>query len=505
MILLVKPPYNPAVFRAGESLGLSVLGATVKRQGIPVKLLDATLLNMSLQGLMGEIKRNAPSLVGLSITCGSFLPGAVQVAREIKKWNKTVHVTAGGPYPSFACNRILEDVPEIDTIIRFEGELSLPSLYRRLQDPGAWSEIPNLCFREGQQVHANSPAPPLKDLDSLPWPLRDSRSFGPGIRDVALLSSRGCTWDCAYCIQARLYQHSGWRSRTAADIVNEMKHLREDWRAGAFLFHDDNFFGSSRPGRERALELARLLVSEGMTLPLALSALPMDVESSLFGQLKKAGLKQVFLGVESGVQAALNRWNKKVTVAQNRKAMEILKDLGLGLEVGFVSFDPYTTLEELRENVEFLRSCQCAGTAPLLNRLEIHEGMALADRMRTEGRLLEKDGAHAYRIEDDRVERVYFFLHRILPALGEAEHVQLRMRFESQTRSERESRRSHSKELRKLEKRLSDQACRTAAEVIRFVQNKSTSGPTADEAFIADKRSTLLQFSREYSSLHRGP
>jgi radical SAM superfamily enzyme YgiQ (UPF0313 family) len=498
MILLVKPPYDPAVFRSGESLGLNVLAATLERHGHPVKLLDSTLQNLGFHGLMREIKRNRPTLVGLSVTCSSFVPSAAQLAREIKKWDSSVHITAGGPYPSFAYERVLERIPEIDTVVRFEGEQSLPLLYEKIEEPDLWHEIPNLCFRDGNKIHLNETAPPLEDLDSLPWPLRANHSFGPGIRDVALLSSRGCTWDCAYCLQDRFYRHSGWRGRSALNVLNEMKHLREKWRAGAFLFNDDNFFGSSRKGRQRALELAQLFISEKMDSPWAVSCLPVDVESSLFERLKKAGLSQIFLGIESGVQSALDRWNKKVSVARNKEAFRVLRDLDLGIEVGFVFFDPYTTLGEMKENVEFLRKITTAATAPFLNRMEVHEGMAMADRLKREDRIEERDEGYHYRIEDERVERAYLLMHAILPVLAEAEHMYLSLRFESQTGGK--SSRIGSRQLRKLEKDFSDRVCRSAGEIIRFVQTSRPAGSLDEQAFITSTRNALWQFAREFKA-----
>jgi len=498
MILLVKPPYDPAVFRSGESLGLNVLAATLEHHGHPVRLLDSTLQNLGFYGLMREIKRIRPTLIGLSITCSSFLPAAAQLAQEIRKWDKTVHITVGGPYPSFAYERIFERIPEIDTLIRFEGEQSLPLLYKMVREPELWYKIPNLCFRDGKDIRVNPISPPPEDLDSLPWPLRANHSFGPGVRDVALLSSRGCTWDCAYCIQDRFYHHSGWRARSGLNVLGEIKQLREKWRAGAFLFHDDNFFGSSRKGRERALELAQLFISEKMDSPWAISCLPVDVEPSLFQRLKQAGLSQVFLGIESGVQAALDRWNKKVSVARNKESLRFLKELDLGIEVGFVFFDPYTTLGEMKENVEFLRKITTANTAPFLNRMELHEGMAMADRLKREGRLVERDDGYHYHIEDERVERVYSLYHSILPALAEAEHIYLSLRFESQTGGR--SSRPGLKQLRKLERSFSELVCRTADEIIRFAQIGRANDSSEEQTLIASARNNLWQFTREFKA-----
>ncbi len=512
-VLLIKPPYDPRIFRGGESLGLGILGALLREHGHQAEVLDPTLQNLSSFTLMQEIRRKAPDIVGLSVTCSAFFPAALKLARAVKGSSSTVHVTVGGPFPSFAFERILREAPEIDTVVRSEGEPALPVLCRYADKPECWHQVPGLAFREdgkpgGEVRIVDSPAQ-LQDLDTLPWPLRGRHSFGPGINDVALLSSRGCPWDCTYCIQSGFYGQTGWRGRSAENVLREMAHLRDQWRAGAFLFNDDNFLGSCPAGRKRALELAELLRTEGMAVPWAISCLPVDVDATLFGALRQAGLSQIFLGVESGVQAALDRWKKKVTTARNREAIRILRELGLGIELGFVFIDPDTTLPELEENLQFLHETQAANTAPFLNRMEVHDGMAITGRLEREGRLMERDWTYHYRVEDERVEHVHALLHQILPALGEAESAFLDIRFRSQTvapvaggkragpalKPGRPEAR-----LKKLEKRLSDRTCQTVAEVIHFVKKGGRPQSFEEQALIDRVRNGLRQFAKEFQS-----
>lgn len=493
MILLIKPPYNPSRFRPGESLGLSILGAVLARSGHPVKVMDPTLQSIGFHGLMGAIKKERPRLVGLSLTCSAFMPAAVALIKAIKEWNEDIHITLGGPYPSFSYRTILEEIPEVDSVIRFEAESALPLLYGFLDRQDLWHTVPNLSFRDGKEI-LTTKAEPVAELDGLPWPLRSPWSFGPGVRDASVLSSRGCPWQCTYCIQSDFYRARGWRCRSAMDVVNEMKHLNRQWGAGAFLFNDDNFLGSNPKGRKRALEIAGLLKAEKLSVPWAISCLPVDVDTDLFEKLKDSGLSQVFLGVESGAQAPLDRWNKKATVSQNRKSIDILKGLGLGVELGFILFDPYTSLSEIKENLEFLRSTGLANTATLLNRMEVHEGMPVTERLEREGRLIRKDYGYLYRIGDERVEAVYSLFHQILPALMEAENACLQLRFNSQTSSRSSGRRM----LGKLQARLSDRVCRAAGKIILFARSKGGADGLEREAFINGMRADLWDFNKEF-------
>lgn len=496
MVYLIKPPYDPRRFRPGESLGLATLAGQLARHEIPVKLLDPTLQRISGSRLLAALRRDAPELVGLTLTCSAFVPAAMDLSRSIKQVLPDTHLVWGGPYPTFAHERLLREIPEIDSIIRFEGERALLSLVDHCSRPDTRDRVPNLAFRDGNTVLTTAVLDPEPDLDRICWPARSEMSFGPGIRDVAMLSSRGCPWDCSFCIQSRFYRKRDWRGRTAEDVCREMEYLRDRYRAGAFLFNDDNFIGSTTAGRNRAGELADILKARKFTPPWAISCLPVDVDGDLFRDLAESGLSQVFLGIESGVQEVLDRWNKKVTVATGRAAVETLRFLNLGVEIGFILFDPDTTLDEIRENISFLQATQAANTAPFLNRLEVHPGMAITERLQHEARLQETDFTLHYRFEDARVETLYRLYHSILPAFSEAENLYLQLRFEQQTGSGH--RKISRKKLQAMETRLSDEVCRHALRLHRFVTTEVGRSPEKLAAESTRFRNEIAAFTRSY-------
>ena len=75
----------------------------------------------------------------------------------------------------------------------------------------------------------------------------------------------------------------------------------------------------------------------------------------------RAGLRDVFLGIESGSQRCLDRMNKRTTLQQNAAALSLLRDYGIEPQVGFIMFEADSTLEDLRSNLTFLKSHNLLG------------------------------------------------------------------------------------------------------------------------------------------------
>jgi radical SAM superfamily enzyme YgiQ (UPF0313 family) len=182
-----------------------------------------------------------------------------------------------------------------------------------------------------------------------------------------------------------------YRARSTQNVVDEIAQLQKEFGVTKFFFHDANFIGPGRAGKDRAWRLADEIISRGLQINFSIQCRADDVEEELFSHLKEAGLRRVFIGIESGVQEALDRFKKGVTIAQNLEALEILKRLGLNMAVGFIMFDPDTKLEDIMDNIAFLREAGVfrnkRATVDLLNRLQIFAGTPIEKALLEQGRL----------------------------------------------------------------------------------------------------------------------
>jgi coproporphyrinogen III oxidase-like Fe-S oxidoreductase len=114
-------------------------------------------------------------------------------------------------------------------------------------------------------------------------------------------------------------------------------------------------------------------MDKGLNIKFGIECRVNDIEDKAIAILVKAGLKDVFLGVESGSQRSLNKFRKFTTVEDNKKAINILRRYGIEPNYGFIMFEPDSTLAEVRENYEFLKEMKMLNSPSITAHLLHHK------------------------------------------------------------------------------------------------------------------------------------
>jgi radical SAM superfamily enzyme YgiQ (UPF0313 family) len=300
-----------------------------------------------------------------------------------------------GPLPTFAWASLLAACPEsvegacpaLDSVLRGEAEASIVQLAAGLRDGADWRAVSGLAHRS-PEVRTN-PLPRLvPDLDVLPFPARDDdipTCLGLGFATVE--SGRGCYHTCTFCLPRAFYSAgpgAPYRLRSVPNLVEEMDAL---YRRGVrlFLFDDEQFLPPGRARLERVQALGDALKERGLAIAFTIKCRADDVDLPLFRQLKGMGLVRVYLGLESGCQASLDLLGKGVTTSDNARALAVLDGLDIATDFYSLLFHPWSTLETLRAEVEFLeRVLPLVSTAFTFNEVEPYPGTPLAERLRAE-------------------------------------------------------------------------------------------------------------------------
>jgi hypothetical protein len=200
-----------------------------------------------------------------------------------------------------------------------------------------------------------------------------------------------------------------------------MKMLYEERGAKIFLFQDDDFplFGPvwQRWTREFLSELHKSGLPKKTIWKMNCRA---DVvEPELFAEMRDAGLYLVYMGLESGNEEGLRTLHKEISVEQNLRAVEILKSIGLTFDYGFMLFDPSSTFDSVKTNIQFLRKIVGDGSAALtFCRMLPYDGTAIKDDLVSSGRLRGDVCNPDYDFLDPRLNEFYNDLTTYLDIRG---------------------------------------------------------------------------------------
>ncbi len=357
-VLLVNPPPLRRFGPAKEHLGLGYLAASLRQSDFSVRVIDAAVFEMDFDALNAELDRETFSVLGVSILFQDSLRMVLDWLTELRTGGLVAHTTIGGHPATFTYLPILEAYDCVDSVVRGEGEITLVELTEKVVSGGDWRAVDGIAYRGATEVIANPLRPLIADLDSLPRPARDVYAARPGaFEQVAAVSTRGCHEYCSFCSIASFYRSSKgrvWRRRQPEAVLDEIDDVQRIAPSPFVMLFDDSFIGPGKIGRRQAFEFAEVLGGRRADYALSVSCRADQVEEELFRELKRAGLKSVFLGIESGNDETLDLFNKDTDVQSNRHALRILQKLDFAVEIGFIMFNPYTTFDKVRADLDFL-------------------------------------------------------------------------------------------------------------------------------------------------------
>lgn len=401
---------------AEENLGLGYLAAVLREQGYVVTIIDGWLSGLSPEAIAEAIS-SIDNLLWVGFACyRSNMARAMETVDILKKNGCQAPVVVGGYGPTFHAEEFLK--AGVDVVVRGEGEETVLELCASFKEgKPALEDIPGISFlRHGTQVD-NRARPLLVNIDSLPFPARDTIALAIKRRTpIHIISSRGCAAHCLFCSIVsfmRLSHGSQWRQRSIQNFVDELEMLVEKG-ARCFKVIDDSLL---EPPRDLAWcrALADEIQRRGLKVRLRGSVRADRVDEAIINELARAGFFAFSCGIENFSQSALTRMAKTATIEQNLAALAAFKKHNMYIQAGHILFDYGTTLPELWENLEGMHNhiwTICKGT---FSEMFASEGTPYT-RLLDKKALLERDvsglGNHTYPVLDPRARKVYYGLRK---------------------------------------------------------------------------------------------
>lgn len=312
-VIFVFPPATGNTSAFKEHLGAAYLRTVLGRDGIKtIQYINER--PATIKSVANEILDHRPRIVGFTIYDSNFLL-ALALSSAIKQQQPDVQVIFGGPTPTFIASRILERYNMVDACVMGEAEETGTHIFSLLLDGHLLPDTQEgIAFRRDRRIICNG-LPPLvgtgcqntqSALDSTPSPylsgiLTDGRT--------GVLSGRGCTYHCQYCVFATLGRKK-LRVHSIERVVEELAFIADQQKRSGERYvvaiQDDAF--TLLP--KRAKELCQMIADRNLGLFLSCITRADMIDDELLRLMREAGIISLAFGLESAVPSVLRAIGK---------------------------------------------------------------------------------------------------------------------------------------------------------------------------------------------------
>lgn len=324
-----------------------------------ISFVDAMTHHLDEEQVRAKIAEVQPDIVG----CTAITPAIykaerlLQIAKEV---NPAIVTVLGGIHGTFMYPQVLKEAPWIDAVVRGEGEQVFLNLVRAVDD-GSFARDRNgvrgIAFADADgKVIATPAEPTIEDLDRVApdWSILDWAKYIyiPMNRRVAIPNfARGCPFTCSFCSQWKFWRD--YRVRDPIKVVDEIENLVKNHDVGFFILADEE----PTIHRKKFIQFCEELIRRKLDVLWGINTRVTDIlrDEKLLPMFRQAGLVHVSLGTEAAAQLKLDRFNKETTIAQNKKAIQLLKDAGIVTEAQFIVGLENETAETLEETYRMAR------------------------------------------------------------------------------------------------------------------------------------------------------
>ncbi|MFB0523335.1 MAG: radical SAM protein, partial [Candidatus Bathyarchaeia archaeon] len=258
----------------------------------------------------------------------------------------------------------LETYPEIDIVVRGEGEQTLAELIQALERKGSLSKVKGISFRHGGEIIHTPHRPLINNLDELPFPgyhfveehmkkYHFKMMAGANTGYALVEASRGCPHHCTFCSQWRFWG-GRWRAKSPRRIADEIEYCYREF-GSRFLWLTDDNFGLG----ERASELCDEIIRRGIADDIMwfVQARCDDIvdHEGLLPKMRRAGNLWVLVGLESHSPETLETFRKGIDPSHAKLAMDLLKRNDIFAQATFIigeRRDSHESIERLREFID---------------------------------------------------------------------------------------------------------------------------------------------------------
>jgi len=339
---------------------LAYAAAVLEANGTPVMIVDAVGEDLVETEYLRRVASFAPDLIVNETSTASF-ENDNRLAANLKR-QTGARIALCGPHATGDPRGVLRD-SGVDFVLLGEFEQTLSELVRALDLSAPLSEIKGLAYRNANgEVVVNDRRPLLADLDGLPWPHRETlplssyRVGGYPPPVMYMYASRGCPYQCTFCLWPQtMYKSGSYRVRDLSCVVKEIENIQDRYGPFRSIYYDDDTFNIDR---RRMKELCRLLRHKPWRIPFGCNARADLFDEEMLMELSEVGLFNIRVGVESGDPAIQKRIKKNLDLGTVRRCIDGAHRAGVKVHVTFTIGLSGESWDSVERTVDFAKSIE---------------------------------------------------------------------------------------------------------------------------------------------------
>lgn len=345
-------------------LGPLYIAAAFEQQGTEVDFRDFQLQE-GAHGFSGEPL--AEFLAGhrevVALSCFvDMLPAVIDATRRLHRARPDTIFLLGGPGPTAAARRILEEYPWVAGVVRGEGEETVAEWVKVMRGE-AEGPVAGMVYRRGGELVDGGNRARNRAIDELPLPAYHLIDWSR-YTNARVITTRGCSYKCSFCDVTALW---GNRSvyRSLESTIDEMEMLRDRYGKRTLAIVDDTFVLN----RDRVRAFCKMLLARRSGIKWGCFGRINLMTPALVELMAEAGCEAVFYGIDSGSEDVLQRTVKRVHAADVMPVLRLSARYFDQIEASFIWGYPFETLADFKATLRL--AAEAASLAPIVN-VQLH-------------------------------------------------------------------------------------------------------------------------------------
>lgn len=385
-VVLVNPGSRSAVYqKLGDSLSaieppsLAGLFATYLRgKGMSVAIVDAPALNLSPQDVSEIVAREYQPVLVVMVVYGfqpsastQNMPAAGETCRAIKQLDGNIRIMMTGTHPAALPEQTMQE-EDIDFVCDREGPETILQTVRALKSTSpSFHGIPSLWYREDGRILSNPPGELMNNLDDempgVAWdllPMDKYRAHNWHCFDhiherspyVSLHTSLGCPYKCSFCCINAPFGKSSYRMWSPDTVIREIDVLVSKYGVRNIKFVDEMFVLN----KSHVLGICDRIIDRGYDLNIWAYARVDTVKEEFLEKLRRAGIRWLALGIESGSKHVRDGVEKgRFGTSQILEVVRKIQQAGIYVIGNYIFGLPDDTHESMGETLDLAIEANC--------------------------------------------------------------------------------------------------------------------------------------------------